>query len=221
MKVIDCEQYSLDWWMARRGVPTASDFDKIITPAKGELSKSLMPYACQLIADTYDRFYPRLEGAISGAMQRGTELEPDARRWYEFEQDCEVEQVGFCLTDDGRFGCSPDALVNNRDGGAEIKCPLPHTHVQYLVDGGLPQKYKPQVHGSLVVTGCAWWDFVSYAPGLPTLIVRVEPDSYTDKIRAALELFHEQYQQTMADLDLQEPPEVARDEIELPAMLSA
>lgn len=32
MIVIDCEQGTEDWWQARIGIPTASDFDRIVTP---------------------------------------------------------------------------------------------------------------------------------------------------------------------------------------------
>ena len=32
MKIIQCEQGSSDWWLARSGIPTASEFDRIVTP---------------------------------------------------------------------------------------------------------------------------------------------------------------------------------------------
>lgn len=196
MKCYDFEQYSMQWWAIRRGVPTASMFGKIITPAKGELSKQADDYIHQLIADQYDPEYGEVEDYVSAAMRNGTQMEPEARRFYEFERDCTVDEVGFCIDDDGRFGCSPDGLVGG-DGGLELKSPLAKTHIAYLIADELPDAYKPQVHGSLVVTGREWWDFMSYVPGFPPLLIRVEPDEYTEKVRKALDDFWPRYQEAL------------------------
>lgn len=203
MRIIECDQYSEAWWQSRRGVPTASEFGNIITPAKGEASKSMYPYACRLIADLYRPDYGLAEEYVTGAMRNGTLMEPEARKWYAFETGSDVRQVGFCLTDDGRFGCSPDALVGE-DGALELKCPEPHTHVGYLLGGVLPNDYKPQVHGHLIVTGCAWCDFMSYSPGLPPFRKRVVPDEFTESLRARLDEFWTLYQETKAKMP--EPP---------------
>lgn len=200
MKTFDCDQYSPSWWEVRRGIPTASCASDIITPAKGDLSKSADKYICQLLADRYDPAYGQVDDYVSAAMKNGTLMEPEARRFYEFDMDVEVRQVGFCLTDDGRAGCSPDGLVGD-DGGCEIKSPTHKVHVGYLLDGGMPVEYRPQVHWSLVVTGRKWWDFWSYAPGLPPLRVRVEPDDYTDKVREAMTTFCDRLAEQAARLE--------------------
>lgn len=204
MKTIDCEQYSEPWWEARRGVPTASNFKRIITPATGKLSAQADDYICELIAEKYHiGAMDELSGPATAAMRNGTETEPEARRWYCLEQD-DVREVGFIMTDCGRFGCSPDGLVGE-NGGLELKCPVGKTHIRYLLDGHLPDEYKAQVHGSLIVSGRAWWDFLSYVPGLPPFKIRVEPDDFTDKLRAALEVFWQKYQDTIAALDIPAP----------------
>lgn len=190
MILIDCEQGTPEWHAARMGIPTASQFARIMTPAKRGYSSQASGYICELIAELRgvekDRY-------TSDAMQHGIDTEAEARAWYAFTRDIDVRQVGFCMTDDGRFGCSPDGLVGD-DGGAEIKCPEPKTHVEYLLDGGLPLAYKCQVHGSLFVTGRAWWDFVSYCPPMPELVVRVTPDDFTDALRGALDRFHAEFE---------------------------
>ena len=200
MKIHHCIQKSPEWWELRRGIPTASDFDKIMQPVKCKPSASQVPYICQLIADRIcltPPFFTEREGHTA-AMRNGENLEPAARSWYELESGFEIEQVGFCTTDDGRLGCSPDGLVKWGDqykGGLELKCPELKTHMAYLLDGsGLPSEYGPQVHGQLIVTGLPFVDFMSYAPGAPPLLVRVEPDDYTEKLRAALEEFWGRYQ---------------------------
>lgn len=196
MKRYDFDQYSPDWWRVRRGVPTSSCFDKIVTPAKGELSKQADGYIHQLIAEQFDPEYGVVEDYVSAAMRAGTIMEPEARRYYEFERGVDVEQVGFCLSDDGRFGCSPDGLCGD-DGALELKCPQPHTQVAYLLANELPQAYAPQVHGQLIVTGRKWVDFMAYSPGFPPLLIRVEPDDYTEKVRKALDDFWPRYQDAL------------------------
>lgn len=193
MHVINCAQYSPEWWAARRGVPSSSNGDKIITPKTGEFSSQATGYACELIGDRYDHYYGEHDEYATAAMKNGSIMEPESRRFYEFERDCEVQQVGFVLSDDKRFGCSPDSLCGEA-GGLELKNPQTATHVRYLIDGGLPLAYRPQVHWSLIVTGREWWDFLSYSAGLPPLLVRVVPDDFTEKLRGCMEQFWTLYQ---------------------------
>ena len=191
--IFTCEQYSDDWWKVRRGVPTASEAGRIITPKKGELAAAHDGYISALIGDLLDAEYPRKDDVATGAMRRGTALEPKARRMYEFEQSERVLQVGFVLSGCGRFGCSPDGLVGN-DGGLELKNPAAGKHVEWVRAGVLPDDYKAQVHMSLIVTGRAWWDFASYLPGQDLFVVRTTPDAFTAKLRECLDLFWDRYQ---------------------------
>lgn len=190
MKILDCVQYSPAWFEARRGIPTASQFHRVIQPAKGGLAAASVKYIHELLADRL-KFDPPIltEQPATEAMRFGTATEPEARRWYEFKNDVDVRQVGLCLTDDGRFGGSPDGLVGE-DGGLELKVPELKTHLGYVLDGGLPDDYKPQVHGHLAITGRKWWDFCSYNPDAPSqLVVRVVPDAFTEKLKDVLEQF--------------------------------
>lgn len=205
MKRYDFDQYSDAWWRVRRGVPTASEFGRIITPAKGTLSASALGYAAELVGQFVDPGYGVEETYVSAAMRNGTIMEPEARDWYEFDAGETVERVGFCTTDDGRFGCSPDALVGG-DGCLELKSPTAKTQVLYLLAGTLPDEYRPQVHGHLIVTGRKWCDFVSYYRGLPTFRIRVTPDAFTDSLRDCLEKFWTTYQQVRAAVPVAPPP---------------
>lgn len=172
MQVINMEQGSPEWLEARKGVVTGSRFKDVITPAKAELSKSSKTYMYELVAE---RMGATVSFYQNEHMQRGNDLEPDARTAYEFIKDCTVKEVGFCLHDNKLIGVSPDGLIDE-DGGIEIKCPKETTHISYLDKGELPLIYKPQVQGCLWVTGRKWWDFMSYHPDLPPLIVRVLRD---------------------------------------------
>lgn len=133
------------------------------------------------------------------AIMRGNLLEPLAREAYERRTGYSVSTVGLCVHDSGGFGCSPDGLVCDfaEEGaaffpwthGVEIKCPIPETHSKYLLAGTLPDEYRPQVHASLAVTGLDRWDFLSFCPGLPSLLITVERDEYTERmLRGLLDL---------------------------------
>jgi hypothetical protein len=182
--VLDCVQGSPEWVAARRGIPTASEFGRIITPKTGKLAAASEAYIAELIDELVR---PDAERGFSGNRhtERGKALEPEARDWYAFSADGDVRQVGLCLTDDRMAGCSPDALVGE-DGGCEIKSPDGPAHVRYLLAGVLPDEYKAQVHGCMWVTGRAQWHFVSWCPPYRPLLVRVDRDGYTDLLGQAV-----------------------------------
>lgn len=168
----ELEQGTDDWLRARCGIPTASNFDQIITPT-GKPSSSADRFMNTLLAE----WVTGLPGGMEPTtwMQRGTELEPEARAFYELDRDADVEQVGFITRDDGMIGCSPDGLVDD-SGMVELKVPSPGVHVEYLLSQQLPGKYRPQVQGQLLIAEREWVDFMSYSPDMPPVIVRVNRD---------------------------------------------
>lgn len=199
MVIVECDQYSPTWWEARRALPTASEFHRIITASKMEYAAGAKSYIYELIADLYNPGYGPKDSFQTAAMRNGAILEPRIRRLYEFQNMCDVRQVGFCKSDDGRVGCSPDSLVGD-DGVLEIKAPEHKTQVAYLLAGVLPPEYRAQCHGHLIVTGRKWCDFVSHAYGLPDLVVRVEPDDFTEKLRECLGEFLNDYDDALAKI---------------------
>lgn len=201
MRILDVEQGTDAWKMARKGKPTASRFADIITAAKGELSKSATGYIRELIGECYCPDWEPWQG--NQFMDRGKELEPEAREAFASMTGLEVEQVGFVIADDGICGCSPDGLIWDGSAaayvaGVEIKCPIPKTHIGYIMEGGLPDDYRQQVHGSMAVTGLSEWHFYSYFPGMKPHHVIVQRDEYTAKVEAALKEFVTKYREAMA-----------------------
>ena len=172
----DCVQSGDNWLRLRLGKPTASGFDRIVTPTgkivtgKGRTTY-LHELAAEAITQTVHQEY------LSDAMLAGQEREMAARAWYSWTRDVEVRRVGFVEDADGRWGCSPDGLVLE-DGGIEVKCPQRTQYVAALLADNQAQDYMPQIQGCLWVTGRAWWDFVLYTtePGLPKIVRRIEPD---------------------------------------------
>ncbi len=172
MIVVDVKQGSPAWLTARGCIPTSSCFDMIVT-SKGEPSKSRTKYLYKLAGQRVSGVYE--ESYKSAAMERGTEMEAQAKLAYEFINDVKIDEVGFCVSDCGRYGSSPDGLIGE-DGLIEIKCPIITTQVGYLLDNSFPTDYVQQVQGELLVTGRKWADFFSFFPGMKPLQIRVYPD---------------------------------------------
>ena len=188
MQIINCEQRSDEWYTARCGVPTASNFAKIVTTT-GAPSKQREPYllklAGELVTGRAEETY------CNAAMQHGIDTEDDARSTYELITGTDVEQVGFCIRDGA--GASPDGLAG--EGLLEIKCPQVHTHAKYLLNNKLPSEYLQQVQGQMYVTGRPWCDFFSYYPDMKPLLIRVERDeNFISKLSSELKAFCEELQ---------------------------
>lgn len=182
-------QRSPEWQALRLGIPTSSEFHRIITAQKGELSKSASRYAHALVAEM---LLGEAQDARIGELEwvaRGRQLEPHAVQQYEFETDCDTRPGGFCTTDDGRMGCSPDRLMLAAAGAVEIKCTAPATHMGLLMDGP-GDDYRQQVQGTLLITDLDFVDFYGYHPNLPPACWRTGRDEpFIAKMRAALAEF--------------------------------
>lgn len=192
MQTLNLEQLSEEWFAARCGVPSASEFSRFITPARGDYSKQARGYIAKLIRECVEGPGERMS---TYWMDRGTSLEGEARAWYEFEFEEPVEQVGLILNRSCAY--SPDGLLPN-NGLLEIKCPKPETHIGWLLDGALPDEHKPQVHGGMVISDRDWLRFVSYCPGYRPLVVTVERDAYTAKVEKAVDTFVAEYAKAKA-----------------------
>lgn len=181
-------QGSVEWLLKRAGLPTASEFDQLVTPDfKIRTGETPRTYLAKKVSERWQGG-PLVEFNTFD-MEQGNILENEAKPWYALEYNQEIQSVGLITTDDGRIGCSPDGLIG-ADSGIEIKCPQVYTHVRYLLNGGLPKEYAAQVHGSMFVTGRSEWKFVSYRRRFPALVLTVERDEKIQSvIRDALEVF--------------------------------
>jgi hypothetical protein len=182
-KIINCEQGSQEWFMARLGKWTASFFSELLTPTGKESTsakKTNHRLVAELIVGEPDETFQ------SEHMIRGKELEADALNFINFTQDRNFTTCGFIDSEQG-YGCSADALDLEAREGLELKCPMAHTHLEYLSNGVLPDKYKAQVQGAMLVTDFKRWVFASYHPKFPALIIVVERDEeYIETLRAVL-----------------------------------
>jgi hypothetical protein len=186
MIVHNVTQGTTEWLAVRAGIPTASCFDRIITP-KGKPSTQAEKYMHKLLAERI-MGHPVIEFAGPWA-ERGKELEADAALYYEGVREIELARVGFVTNNAGTVGASPDRFVGN-EGILELKVPAEHTHVAYLLTRAVDAEYWPQVQGQLWVTGRKWLDIMSYHPEMPPAIVRVDRDEkYIGTLAVAIEEF--------------------------------
>lgn len=186
----ELEQRSDEWYAQRRGMVTASAVGALVTPtvrvADNDTSRRLV---AALVAERITGYSE--PSFANDDMWRGILHEPFARAAYSQHAGVDVEQVGFCVRTEPTWtlGSSPDGLIGD-NGGLEIKCPRAKTHIQTIVANAVPANNMAQVQACLLVTGRAWWDFVSFCGGLPLFTKRVEPDEkWQATIIAACEAF--------------------------------
>ena len=176
--LFDIEQGSDEWYFARMGKATASNFSRIVTEAKGEWSAQAPKYAREVaVQRLLDEETEARIGHLP-AIERGKLMEPDAAEAYTRKTGLKTTKIGLVVSDCGTRACSPDLLWGDPNapdkglGGVEMKCPRADTHLEYLENGGPGRSYIWQVLGSMLVAGFDSWDFWSYHPGLDGVLVR-------------------------------------------------
>lgn len=187
LQIFDCEQGSAEWFQSRMGIPTASEFKTLLSVKKEAKDKITRQTYMRKLAGEILTGEP-MESYSNGYMERGKELEDEARQAYALIYDADPKRVGFLRRGDA--GCSPDSLLGER-AGLEIKIAVPHIQIERLERGELPAEHRAQVQGSLWVADRDEWEFVSYCPKLPLFRVRVPRDEvYIATIASAVDEFN-------------------------------
>ena len=201
MIIIDCEQYSPEWWNERIKKPTASNFNKIVTTT-GEWSKSADNYMYQLAIENITQKYAGKE-FNSPAMKRGLALEPEARDLFAWINTVEVRQVGMIYADEQKkYSASPDGLFE--DTGLEIYCPESasagycFTHPDKAIKHA--GKYQ-QIQGTMFIGGFKEYYFMCYFPDMSPLIIKVKRDEkFISALAKELDKFIFELSQTIKKL---------------------
>ena len=192
---IDAAQGSAEWFAARMGKPTASEFDQIMTPKTMKPSESRWRYAMRLVAERLMGYQAQsLEGIRH--IEDGKLNEPKAARQLAFSVGLEMRTCGFILTDDRRFGASPDRMVVGRGDTVELKAPTDLIHLQYLLlDHDV---YRCQRQGQLLVTQAEKAHFYSWHSMMPEVYVESGRDEpFIHKLSQALEQFSDELSELM------------------------
>lgn len=162
--VIDCDQRSEEWKLARLGRLTGSVADQMLAnPRKGsDESVQRRDLRIRLALERLTG-QPGEEGYQSRDMARGADEEPKALAAYELLSGRLVQTCGFLSHTTLPVGCSPDGYLGEFDGLLSIKCPKSSTHLDYLRAGTFPADYEPQMlHEMLMVPSAQFYDFVSF-----------------------------------------------------------
>ncbi len=173
--LIDGEQRSEEWFIARKGKITAS----VAAACLG-----LDPYCSPRMA------WKRINGhqtKKNARMLWGSANEGTARAAYEEETGNLVWETGFWIADDHPWlGASPDGLVAP-DGLAELKCP-------YKLPAGASEAQRLQMIVQMIATGRQWVDFYCWTPS-GTFLERIHRPArtQTDNLVARLEEFYQRY----------------------------
>jgi hypothetical protein len=169
------EQDTEAWRTLRLGIPTASQFHRIITP-QGKPSAQATAYRSQLIAERlfgqpFGKDLSRIEHVVAGKSNQ-----PHAAAQFEALEGVQLQEVGFITSEDGRIGCSPDRLIlGNRREAVEIKCPTIPVHVGYLLDGP-GTDYRAQVQGQILIGGFEAVHFYAWNERCPAVHMIFRPD---------------------------------------------
>ncbi len=192
-----------EWRQARVGSPGGSRIADMLAKTKtgwGAMRANLM---AELVAERLTGV--PYEGYTSAAMERGKEVEADARRAYAFRTGNVVAETGLWVhpTIKGTHA-SPDGLVGD-DGVVEFKCPNTATHLETLRGAIIPKVYREQQLWEMACTGRQWCDFVSFDPRLPESmslsITRVRLDrERLAEVEAEVRIFLKELDETVADL---------------------
>ena len=163
------EQGSPEWMSLRIGKIGGSRVADVLTEGRsGGESLTRRKYKNELIRERLTG--KKLDTYKTPAMQRGIDLEPMARAWYEVKYNTFVDQVAIVLHPSINGGqCSPDGIVEATNSLIEIKIPNPENHLDNILTGGKQlEQYYDQVQWQLAcMPEKEFCDLVSYDAEMP------------------------------------------------------
>src|SRR5271166_3667483 len=209
-----CDPRSAEWTALRIGIPTSSNFHRIVTPKTQKLSSQAAGYMHTLLGEWITG--EQVENFTSQWMERGVELEDQAISAFEFLMELETSPGGFITTDDGMLGCSPDRLIGETSD-LEIKSPLINTAVRYALEG-LEEEHICQVQGRLMIEERESVYVFAYHPRLSIPALKVNRDEkFISAMRPVLNAFVETMLECRLKLEQKYGPFVRPEPVTKPA----
>jgi hypothetical protein len=220
MEVFTFEQNSPEWYAARAGIPTASEFSTVLAEprADGTLSQGVVDAmvksgcsAAQLAAAvkaakrknsspsaTRRAYMLKLAGEIITGLPSENYSNQAMDRGHVMEPEAR-DLYAFTHRADpqlvgfirnGDKGASPDSLIGDA-GMLEIKTKAPHLLIECLLRDEFPPEHKAQCQGALWVAEREWIDIAVYWPGMPLFVKRAGRDEpYIAKLSDAVDQFN-------------------------------
>ncbi len=196
----DCIQGSDTWHALRCGIPTASEFGKIMANSEDKIGRAqlMKRLAGEIITGEPDTSFFK-----SAAMDRGNAMEPEARRAYALTHGVEVRQVGFVRN--GKYGASPDGLIVGARRGLEIKTASPSVLIDLLEKKKArkppPNTHKAQIQGVMMVCDLDEVDLTTFWPKMPECVWRFEREpGYIAELKERLDYFEYELRQMTKSL---------------------
>ena len=193
-------QGTAQWYKARAGIPTSSQFHRIMTPKTGKPSEQRHRYAAELISERLLNWQANSLDKVEH-IEAGRENEPFAVAQFEEIHEIETRPLGFVTTDDGRFGASPDRVgqvsADQSRVGIVLEAKAPTVPVQMMrLLFGDDESYRCQRMGHLWIAEADKAYFVSYNPRMPLYMVEQGRDEpFIAKLRDALECFSDELEE--------------------------
>jgi len=187
MITYDVQQRSFEWFTLRKGVITASNAHRLLTPAKRKTYQ--IELLAEILTGTLTEHY------ISEAMQWGIDYEDEAIDEFKDKHGKllpEFSRVGFCKSElIPNIGCSPDFLIGE-DSLGEVKCLSSKNHLEAYLNSP-DVDHIAQIQFQLLVTGRDTGIYVGYDPRMPTHELKIywhpiyKDEKLTSKIKEGID----------------------------------
>lgn len=161
------DQNSQEWHEIRLGKITASNISVLDSNGKTRqdfIYKKASEILTGLKSESFNNFH----------IQRGLELEDEAKEVYEKVYNEKITNVGFVELN-AFVGCSPDGFVGD-DGMIQIKCLCDHVYFDYIINQKISKTYLYQIQMEMYVCDKKYNEFVIYNPNFDDSIFRIKID---------------------------------------------
>lgn len=204
----DVIQGSPDWMALRIGRIGGSRVSDLLTEGRsGAESLTRRKYKNEIIRERLTGL--KLNSFKTPAMQRGIDLEPLARAWYEVNHNVFVDQVAIVkhpTIQDAQ--CSPDGIIfADKPYLIEIKVPSPENHLDNILTGGKQlEQYIDQAMWQLAcMPEMEFCDLISFDPEMPDhlkgFVKRIyRDDEYIKTMEDKVILFLQEVETTITNL---------------------
>lgn len=190
----DLEQGTPEWFAIRLGVPTASNFRIMMASGREDEESKTRARLMRVLAGEILTGAPAEGKIVTAAMERGKEMEADARAYYERTRFADVRRIGFIrrrLPSGNWVGCSPDGLIGEKKA-VEFKTRAPDLIIEGLTKGsGFPSEFRAQCQGTLWVADLEEIELLIYYRNMPVCPTfrMFRDESYIRELSRSVETF--------------------------------
>lgn len=179
-KIIQVKQNSINWQEWRSKGLGASDAPIIMGDSPWTTRFELWAYKVGLLVR------PEVNEYQKRAMQRGHDLEPKVRKWFEKRVGKKFPATSFEHGELSFLRASLDGYNEDSNENLEIKCPGNADHSKAL-KGIVPTKYFSQLQTQMLVSGACFSHYVSWDGEDSYAVIGVLPDKeYQSQILCAM-----------------------------------